>query len=618
LLGTALSFIGTGSYVFYQTNVFNHYTSAKDKLTWMAHYEKSYQQYKELPQPTIESVKVDLHFQPEQRSYQAKGQVQIRNQTSQTIHKVLLNVLKQAHIQQSVSLQGAKQLSYDPAYQTYWFVLDQPMHAQESRQLSFTLDVTHNAFAKLDGEHWVTQGGSYIELEDVLPQFGFDQRYMMSDEQERLKHGLAAIKLPIPTASDQLIKMDYVDYEATLSIPVASHQKVVTVGQLQKQWQEGGREYFYYKSNQKVGLQLAIVAAELNITKAQHKGVDIQLYRSPKHDKDDALMLEALTQTMDYFATHIQAYPDKQFSVVELPYFAKAQSFGSAQPGMYLGVENRFFNLDNRGTKNNPLLNGVSHEFAHQFWGFAIDPNYVGGYSMLTEVLCKYIELVMSRKYQGEASNLEAIHQAIDRYLRQRPYSQNTELPLFSVGMEPHIYYNKGQHSMYALMHLIGEDKVNLALRNLLKDFAYPRKPTSLDLLNLFYQQADTAQKKVIDDLFKRIVFHDFTIHNAKSVQLASGEYETTVDLSALKYVLNQQTGEEEREIISDEIEIALFSNFPVKNDADKISLNKQEFKQERNTIKLRSKIRPLYVQIDPRRLRIDRAPSDNLLRIGD
>jgi ABC-2 type transport system permease protein len=618
LLGTALSFIGTGSYVFYQTNVFNHYTSAKDKLTWMAHYEKSYQQYKELPQPTIESVKVDLHFQPEQRSYQAKGQVQIHNQTSQTIHKVLVNVLKQAHIQQSVSLLGAKQASYDPAYQTYWFVLDQPMHAQESRQLTFTLDVTHNAFAKLDGEHWVTQGGSYIELEDVLPQFGFDQRYMMSDEQERLKHGLAAIKLPIPTANDQLSKMDYVDYEATLSIPVASQQKVVTVGQFQKQWQQGGREYFHYKSNQKVGLQLAIVAAELNITKAQHKGVDIQLYRSPKHDKDDALMLEALTQTMDYFSTHIQAYPDKQFSVVELPYFAKAQSFGSAQPGMYLGVENRFFNLDNRGAKNNPLLNGVSHEFAHQFWGFAIDPNYVGGYSMLTEVLCKYIELVMSRKYQGEASNLEAIHQAIDRYLRQRPYSQNIERPLFSVGMEPHIYYNKGQHSMYALMHLIGEDKVNLALRNLLKDFAYPRKPTSLDLLNLFYQQADTAQKKVIDDLFKRIVFHDFTIHSAKSVQLASGEYETTVDLSALKYVLNQQTGEEEKEIISDEIEIALFSNFPVKKDADKISLNKQEFKQERNTIKLRSKIRPLYVQIDPRRLRIDRAPGDNLLKTGD
>lgn len=618
LLCALISFIGTGSYVFYQTNVFNSYMSAKDKLAWMAHYEKSYEQYKNMPQPSIESMKVELHIQPEQRSYQATGQLQIRNQTSQTIHKIMVNVLRQAHLQHSVKLQGAKQASYDAAYQTYWFVLDHPMQAQESRQLTFTLDVTHNAFTKLDGEHWVTQGGSYIELEDVLPQFGFDQRYMISDEQERLKHGLAAVKLAAPTAQDQLSKDDNVTYEATLSMPIASQQTVVTVGQLQREWQDEGRRYFHYKSHQKVGLQLAIVAADFHITKAQHKDVNIQLYRSPKHNKDDALMLEALTQTMDYFATHIQPYSDKEYSVVELPYFAKAQSFGSAQPGMYLGVENRFFNLDNRGIKNNPLLNGVSHEFAHHFFGFAIDPNYVGGYPMLTEMLCKYIELVMSKKYQGEASNLEAIHQAIDRYLRQRPYSQNSERPLFSVGMEPHIYYNKGQHSMYALMHLIGEDKINLALRNLLKDFAYPRKPTSLDLLNLFYQQADAAQIKIIDDLFKRIVFHDFTVHNAKTAQLANGEFETTVDLSALKYVLNETTGAEEQETINDDIEIALFTEFPIKTGSNQILIKKQSLKQARNTIQLRSKVRPQYVQIDPRRLRIDRTPSDNLLKIGD
>jgi hypothetical protein len=171
---------------------------------------------------------------------------------------------------------------------------------------------------------------------------------------------------------------------------------------------------------------------------------------------------------------------------------------------------------------------------------------------------------------------------------------------------------------MYALMHLIGEDKINLALRNLLKDFAYPRKPTSLDLLNLFYQQADATQIKIIDDLFKRIVFHDFTVHNAKTVQLANGEYETTVDLSALKYVLNETTGAEEQETINDDIEIALFTEFPIKKDSDQILLNKQSLKQARDTIQLRSKVRPQYVQIDPRRLRIDRTPSDNLLKIGD
>lgn len=616
LVGFVMFFIAAGSYVFYQTNVFNTYINAKDKLAWMEQYEKQYGQYKDLPQPTITSVNFQVDIEPEQRSYQAKAQLQITNQNAQPISKILVNVLKQPHLQQSMQIKGAKLISYDATYQSYWFALEPAMQANETRDVDLSLTVTHNAFAKLDGEHWVTKGGSYIELEDVLPQFGFDSRYMIRDEQERKIRGLASSKLAIPSERDQLAKEDRAHFEATLSTPLTSRQTMVTVGQLQRQWQQEGRQFFHYKASHKVALQLAMISAQFAIKEARHNGVDIRLYRSPKHDKDDALVLDALTKTMDYFATHLQAYPDQQFTVVELPYFAKAQSFGSAQPGMYLGVENRFFNLDNRGAEKNPLLNGVSHEFAHQFWGFAIDPNHIGGYSMLTEVLSKYIELVMMSKLYGETANLEAIHQAIDRYLRLRPYSQNTERPLFSVGMEPHIYYNKGQHSMHALMGLIGEEKINIALRNLLTDFAYPRKPTSLDLLNLFYQQADAAQKKVIDDLFKRVVFHDFTIHNAKSVQLANGEYETTIDLSTLKFVVNQANNLEEKERIDEEIEVALFTNFPAEKPSDRTLLTKHLFTQDRSVLKLRSSERPQYIQIDPRRLRIDRTPGDNLFKI--
>nr|WP_315486876.1 M1 family aminopeptidase [uncultured Undibacterium sp.] len=616
LIGFIMSFVGIGAYVFYQTNVLNTYTNAKDKLTWMEQYEKTYTQFKDLPQPTTVSVKLDLDLYPEKRSYQVKGQLQIVNQTEQAISKVLVSVLKQPYMAQSVQLQGAKLLSYDSVYQAYWFELEKAMQVQESRSVDFSLAVTHNAFSKLDGEHWVTKGGSYIELEDVLPQFGFNQRYMISDEQERIKRGLPGSKLPVPTAQDQLLQDDNVQFEATVSTSISSKQTMVTVGQLQKEWQEGERRFFHYKTTHKVAPQLAVISADFALKKAQHEGVEIQIYRSPKHDKDDALILDALKQTMDYFATNLQAYSEKQFTVVELPYFAKAQSFGSAQPGMYLGVENRFFNLDNRRAEKNPLLSGVSHEFAHQFWGNAITPNYLGGYTMLTEVLCKYTELVMQKKLYGGAANLDVIHQAIDRYLRERPYSRNTERPLFSVGMEPHVYYNKGQHSMYALMNLIGEEKINQALRNLLRDFSYPRKPTSLDLLNELYKLADKSQIPVINDLFKRVVFHDFTIHQAKIKKLANGEYETSLDLSAQKFVLNQSKNKEEKERINEEIEVGLFSGSPSSNKDNVITIEKFLLNQERNVIVLRSRERPQFVQVDPSRLRIDRTPSDNVFKI--
>jgi hypothetical protein len=137
-----------------------------------------------------------------------------------------------------------------------------------------------------------------------------------------------------------------------------------------------------------------------------------------------------------------------------------------------------------------------------------------------------------------------------------------------------------------------------------------------LDLLNLFYQQADAAQKTVIDDLFKRVVFHDFTIQNAKSVQLANGEYETTIDLSTFKSVVNQANNLEEKERIDEEIEVALFTKFPAEKPSDRIFLARHQFTQDRSMLKLSSREQPQYVQIDPRRLRIDRTPGDNLFKI--
>ena len=62
----------------------------------------------------------------------------------------------------------------------------------------------------------------------------------------------------------------------------------------------------------------------------------------------------------------------------------------------------------------------------------------------------------------------------------------------------------------------------------------------------------------MINDLFKRVVFHEFTIHNAKSVQLANGDFETTLDVSTLKLVLNQQSNKEQQEFRHQSIGVSI------------------------------------------------------------
>ncbi|WP_085299078.1 M1 family aminopeptidase [Cognaticolwellia mytili] len=617
LSSTFALFLLSGSYVFYQTNIFNEYSSKEQTLQMMADYETQYAKLAEQPQPTVIDINVDVDIYPDARRYQAQGRYIIQNQTDSIISDVMVSIFKQSHIEQTISFNEAELARYDEKYQSYFFRLNKPMKAGEKRTLNFNFSVSHNAFAELDGEHYVTKGGAYIELEDIMPQFGYDMRYVIDDEEERVKRGLPLVKLTMPTFDIKKVSEDWVNFETTVS--TNKIQRVVTVGRLQSMWSKGDRNFFHYKSDNKVQRQLAYTSAEFERVSESYNGIEINLFHSPEHDQDNHFTLEALKQTMDYFSENFGAYRANQFTIVELPYFSSAQSFGSAQPDMYLGVENRFFNLDNRNvdiSEFNPLLRGVSHEFSHQYWGGYIDPNYVGGYALLTETLSKYSELVLARKVYGEYSTNLEVHLSLDRYLRTRPYSNNIEKPLFSTGMEPHIYYAKGKQTMHALLDLLGEEKINKALRGLLKNHGYPSKPTSLDLLNEFYLVSDDNQKVMIDDLFKRVVFHDFALHSAKSVQLANGLYEIEIDISTLKLVLDPQSNTEQKEAINDSLDIALYEGFPEVDNANMLQNQKVTFNKDRTSITLQTKAKPSHVSIDPNRFRIDRNLVDNVLTV--
>jgi len=614
LLLSGTSMIASGGYIYYQTNVFNVFMTKEQSLDKQANYEQQYAQFKTMPIPTVTDINVDVNIYPNKRGYDAKGGYVFENKTDKPIEQLLLSVVSSGHVEQAITIDSATLITFDETHKQYIFQLDKVMVPGDVRKLNFELNITHNGFTELDGEHFVTKGGAYIELEDVIPQFGFDERLIMGDEEERLKRGLVVDVLERPSLQENLVSEDWVNFETTVST-IDTH-KVATVGKLQKSWTENGRNFFHFKTDKRVKQQLAYVSAEFDVVSKQHNNVDISIYHAPEHNKDNALVFEALTSTMDYFNEQFFPYRSDEFTVVELPYFASNQSFGSAQPGMYLGVENRFFNLDNKDSEHNHLLRGVSHEFAHQYWGGYLEPNYVGGYATMTETLCKYTELVMARKTYGQYSANVEVHLSIDRYLQARSYNNKVENPLYHVGFEPFIYYSKGKQVMHAMLDLVGEAKINQALKGLLESHGYPNKPTSLDLLNAYYSVTTPEQHNIINDLFKRVVFHDFKVNAVSTVQQSNGEYATTVDVNSLKIVLNQETNKEELEVIDDNIEVGIYSGYPAIDNSNVLTIKKFHFNQDKTTITLYSKEKPSYVEIDPNRYRIDRAMVDNVMKI--
>lgn len=605
----SLLFIAVGSYNFYQINIFNHYQSRETRIALRADYERTYAKYKEVQYPTVTDVKVAVDIYPDDNRYTAKGRYIIENQSAQPMQQLLVSVLKKDRLTHEVNIQNAKLEHYDALHHTYQFKLLQPLPPGQSTTLAFSIEAVHNPFTRLDPEHYITEKGSYVELEDVVPHFGYQYRYQLNRPDLREEHGLVVLAQDSPEHHRGHKSADKVFYEATIS--TVAEQTALTPGILQKSWIEGDRRYFHFKTDQRISAQFAFTSAVYKMAEYQHGDLNIQIYHSPEHDKDNELIFDALSKAVDYHIEHFGPYTFKQFKVIELPYFSSRQSFGTSIPGMFLGVENRFFNLDNRGHEVNPQLRGVTHEFAHQYWGEYLEPLAVDGARMLTETLAKYSEIVVAAHTVSEQDVIDAVSDEVHRYLRMRPFNRGVEPPLYKVTSQANVFYSKGKQAMFALRDLLGEDKVNLALRNVLRDLGYPHKPTSLDLLDAYYAVADSQDIAIIDDLFKRVVFHDLAINSATAKPLDSGEFAVALDITSIKLVMDPDTGIEAQEPINDRLEIAFYDA-----DDNLLQSQKMRFNADQSNVVINSQVKPAYAVIDPKRVRIDRTFQNNRIAV--
>jgi hypothetical protein len=94
LTGVALlvGFVGTGVFIFYNTNIRNHYLTRADLRRRAFDYERAYKAREKDPLPRIEETRVRVELDPAARSLQARGEYLVRNKTSQPITRVLVSL----------------------------------------------------------------------------------------------------------------------------------------------------------------------------------------------------------------------------------------------------------------------------------------------------------------------------------------------------------------------------------------------------------------------------------------------------------------------------------------------------------------------------------------------
>jgi hypothetical protein len=168
---------------------------------------------------------------------------------------------------------------------------------------------------------------------------------------------------------------------------------------------------------------------------------------------------------------------------------------------------------------------------------------------------------------------------------------------------------------MYYLKEMIGEDKVNNALRGFLEKFRYknPPYPVSLDAIDEFYAQTPDSLDYVVKDLFEDITLFENRTIATTSKELPDGKYEVNITIECRKLKADD-LGKETEVPINDYIEIGAFEK-PENGKKYGKTLYRQRVKisQKDNNFTFIVASKPDKAGVDPFSLLVDRNPEDNL-----
>ena len=619
-----IALVGTGWYIFYNTNVLNSYVTADDRELQSVAYEQKYRQYENLPMPRTISVNIDVDIYPYKRRVETRSTQVLENKTDQAIATVHILFPDNLDIP-LLELEGARQASHDKDYNYYIFDLDTLMVPGEKRTLKFETIIQQQGFQHAGNDVTLVRNGTFINNSDITPYIGFFPGGMLADRNTRRKHGLDPLpRTPKLEEANQYgnnyIRQDsdFITFETTVS--TVAGQTVISPGYLEKEWIEGDRRYFTYKMDAPILNFYSYLSAEYEVVQDEFEGINIEVFHHAPHTYNVERMIGAVKDSLAYFNKAFSPYQHKQVRILEFPSY---RTFAQAFPNTIPYSEGIGFIADITDESKIDLPYYVTaHEMAHQWWAHQVMSANTQGGTMLVETLAQYgALLVMEQKY-GKDQIRKFLKYELDRYLSARGGDPEGELPLYRVENQQYIHYRKGAVIMYALKDYVGEDVVNRSLQRLIKLRAYKSAPYAIssDLVEILKEEAGPENTGLIEDFFEKITLFDVKMKDSTVEEMADGRFKVSLDVEVAKVYADKE-GRETKADFDIPVDIGLFLKSPAADGYgadDVLMLEKRRITGAKSTIEIIVDKKPTFAGIDPYNKLVDRNSNDNLAAVEE
>jgi ABC-2 type transport system permease protein len=615
VFGTGLAlFVGAGALLYYNMNIVGHFRTTHASNGLRAEYEQRYRRFATLPQPRIADVTLAVDIHPEQRSLRVKGNYQLENRTAAPVTELLVSQVEGPTVQLRFS-QTATLITRDVERGFYRYRLATPLQPGGRMTMGFDLAFAPGGVLGMGRETPVVANGTFFR-NDVLPHIGYVEAVQLRDDRDRRTHGLPPQERMLPRDDPAGVANNYLGADADrigfdAVVSTSPDQIAIAPGSLVREWSAGGRRYFHYRMDQPMLNFYAFQSARYEVRHERWQDVAIDLFYQPGHDFNLDRMAKGAEATLAYASAQFAPYPLHELRIVEFPrYETYAQSFaGTIAFSEGLGF---IAKVDDSKPKDIDYPFYVTaHETAHQWWAHRLIAANTRGGTVLSETLSEYTALMVMKQSMGAARMRRFLRYNLDLYLMGRATEPRKELPLAQNENQDYIHYRKGSLAMYLLADLVGEDKVNGALREMLGQFASPPPyPTVTPLIAALRAVTPPDKAYLIDDLFESIVLYQNRAASASAVKRPDGKYVVSLTAHAAKHRADE-LGRETGMALNDYIEFGV-------DDADGKPLLRTWRKVSSETVALQLVVDrlPARAGIDPDNKLIDRKPADNMVAV--
>jgi ABC-2 type transport system permease protein len=617
LIVPVLVIVGSGGWFYYNTHVLNTFRTDKYGRKVQADYEKAYKQYEKLPTPKITEVDTHVDIYPEKRSFHATGSYVTVNKSDKPIEDIYIN--NGTESLKSVSFDRPASVVIADKRLGFWkYHLATPLMPGESLKINFECGYENPGFRNNNEQAEFAYSGTFFDRGYFLS-LGYDPGREIDNPVRRREEGLKPQE-ELPDRGDAYGKntnlfsadSDYITYHTVVS--TTPSQIAISPGDLQKEWQEGGRRYFEYSmGSTRIANFFSYLSGNYAVKRDNWNGVKLEIYYLADHTYDLDKMIGASKGGLEYYTKNYSPYQFDQYRIIEYPrYRTFAQSFPNTVPfseGIgFIGRLERPEDIDFTWFV-------TAHELAHQWWGHQLVGGLEKGSNMMSESLAEYSALRVMQKKYGDEHMRHFLKHELDGYLRGRAGEVRHEPPLVLVQNEPYVWYQKGSMAFYALSDAIGEDKLNLALKNLLDKWKMngPPYPDTRDMVAELRKQTPDNLQYMVTDLFETITLYDNKAVSAKTEVTPDHKYKVTLTVDARKMRADGE-GKETEIPIHDLIEVGVFKG--KKDSEEPLHTEKVWITQPHTTFTWIVDEKPTRAGIDPYSKLIDRNPEDNVIDV--